>query len=350
MKWNIVPVSLLALILATPALAGDYRGPIIDAHTHSGEGVETFLPAGPPNHYCHDPFEFVDPTAAPMKRAKPSLDDIIRCNGKVMTSPMTDDDFRRKTMAEWQKNNFVLGYNSDTDIARMDKWAAESPMPLVPALLVHTGGPSPEQARELVKAGKLKMIGEIAVQYNGLGPADPYLDPYYAIAREFDLPVGVHIGLGAPGNNYIGYSEVNGYKADVGRPLAMEGVLRKYPGLRLYVMHAGWPHLEEMIHLLYQHPQVYVDISMINWTIPRKEFHRYLKQLVDAGFASRLMFGTDNAAWPEAVSEGVDAINAAEFLTDQQKADIFFNNAIRFFRLDPKQVLAGARGKTRTGY
>jgi len=28
--------------------------------------------------------------------------------------------------------------------------------------------------------------------------------------------------------------------------------------LRLYVMHAGWPFLDKMKALLYEHPQVYV--------------------------------------------------------------------------------------------
>jgi predicted TIM-barrel fold metal-dependent hydrolase len=324
--------------LAAQAITAQERGPIIDVHVHSADIVETFLPAGPPHHFCHDPFEFGDPTAQPMKRAKPSLDDFIVCRGKAMKSPMTNAEFRDQILAEFKKYNIVLGYNSDSNLTRMDEWAKKSPARLVPAALVMKGNWSPEETRRLVEQGKIKVIGEIAVQYNGLGPDDPSLDPYYKIAEDYDVPVGIHIGLGAPGNDYVGYGEANSYSSLQTRPLAMETVLRKYPKLRVYVMHAGWPKLEDTIHLLYQHPQVYVDISMINWTIPRKEFHRYLKTLVDAGFASRLMFGTDYGSWPAAVGESIAAIDTADFLTAEQKRDIFYNNAVRFFRLDPKTL------------
>lgn len=68
-------------------------------------------------------------------------------------------------------------------------------------------------------------------------------------------------------------------------------MLVRHPDLRLYVMHAGWPFLDEMIGLLYMHPQVYIDVAVINWVLPRKEFHRYLRRLVEAGFGDRIMYG-----------------------------------------------------------
>jgi hypothetical protein len=35
---------------------------------------------------------------------------------------------------------------------------------------------------------------------------------------------------------------------------------------------------------------------------------------------------------------GVEAIEQASFLTDSQKRDILFNNALRFFRIGPQPV------------
>ena len=70
-------------------------------------------------------------------------------------------------------------------------------------------------------------------------------------------------------------------------PLLLEGVLIRHPKLRLYVMHAGWPMIDQIVGLLYAHPQVYVDTGVIDWFVPRKEFHAYLKRLVDAGFEKR---------------------------------------------------------------
>ena len=61
--------------------------------------------------------------------------------------------------------------------------------------------------------------------------------------------------------------------------------------LRLYVIHAGWPMLDEMLALLYSHPQVNVDVGFISWGLPRAEFHGYLRRLVEAGFGRRVISG-----------------------------------------------------------
>ena len=37
--------------------------------------------------------------------------------------------------------------------------------------------------------------------------------------------------------------------------------------------------------------------------------------------------------WPEAIGMAVDAINSADFLSPEQRADIFYGNAARFLRL-----------------
>ncbi len=101
-------------------------------------------------------------------------------------------------------------------------------------------------------------------------------------------------------------------------------------------MHAGWPFLDEMIALLYEHPQVYVDVGAIDWTQPRGEFHRYLRGLVEAGYGKRILFGSDQMVWPKAFSMAVEAAESADFLSAEQKRDIFCRNAACFLRLDLK--------------
>ena len=54
------------------------------------------------------------------------------------------------------------------------------------------------------------------------------------------------------------------------------------------------------------------------------------------------MFGSDGVGFPEAIGLAVAGIESADFLTEQQKADIFYNNAVRFFRLDPASANGGA--------
>ena len=91
--------------------------------------------------------------------------------------------------------------------------------------------------------------------------------------------------------------------------------------------------LDQMVALMWAHPQVHVDIAVINWGLPRREFHAYLRRLVDAGFGKRIMFGSDQMVWPETIEMALEGVESASFLSNEQKRDILYNNAVRFFRL-----------------
>ena len=106
-------------------------------------------------------------------------------------------------------------------------------------------------------------------------------------------------------------------------------------------MHAGWPRLESMIALMSIHPGVYVDVAALQSEafLPRPGYYHHLRGLVEAGFAKRIMFGSD---FPDQVSAGIDAILAADFLSGDQKSDILCNNAARFLRLNPSPCGRGA--------
>lgn len=53
-----------------------------------------------------------------------------------------------------------------------------------------------------------------------------------------------------------------------------------------------------------------------------------------AGLGKRIMWGSDQMSWPGAIDQGLDAIRTAPFLSEQERRDILFNNAVRFFRLE----------------
>ena len=126
------------------------------------------------------------------------------------------------------------------------------------------------------------------------------------------------------------------YRVALTHPLALEPVLLKHPRPRLYAMHAGWPMLDEMLAMLYAHPQLYVDTGVIVYVLPRAAFYRYLKALVDAGFGKRVLFGSDQMVWPEAIDAAIATIEQAPVLSARQKRDILHDNAARFLRLDAR--------------
>lgn len=181
-------------------------------------------------------------------------------------------------------------------------------------------------------AGRLKVIGEVGTQYEGIAPNDPRMEPLYALAEELDIPFALHMHPGPPGAVTLGTPKI---RPSHGNPLLLEDVLARHPRLRLYLMHAAWPFLDETMALLHAFPEVHVEVGVIAWTRPRKEFHRYLRSLVEGGYGKRIMFGSDQMVWPEAIEMAVAAIQSADFLTPQQRADIFYHNAARFLRLEP---------------
>lgn len=182
-----------------------------------------------------------------------------------------------------------------------------------------------------VRSGKVTFFGELGLVYEGLDPNDPRLEPAFAMAERLDVPVGIHTGTAAPRSANRGEP---GFRNRLGKPGLIEDVLVRHPGLRVWLMHAGYPYLEDTIALLHQYPEVYADISPLNWLLPEAEFRRYIKALVDAGYAERLMFGSDQMRWPGAIDVAVERTAALPFLDAEQKEGLFYGNAVRFFRLD----------------
>lgn len=207
--------------------------------------------------------------------------------------------------------------------------------------------PSIDWLRKEIEAGRIGFLGEIMTQYLGLAPNDPQMEPYYALAEELDIPVAIHIGPGFPDSALAGGGCgkdpcSTGYRASLTDPLLLEDVLIRHPDLRILVMHAGWPRLDDVIQLLYAYSQVYVGVAVLtfdNFIMPRKAFHAYVQGLVDNGYGKRIVWGSDDAGLGY-VDEAMEAIHSADFLTEEQKADIFYNNAARFLRLTDEKIAA----------
>jgi predicted TIM-barrel fold metal-dependent hydrolase len=180
------------------------------------------------------------------------------------------------------------------------------------------------------------VLAEVGIQYQGILPDDPVFEPYLALAESRDIPVGIHIGIGPSGSPYL---DAPGYRARMHSPLVLEEALVRHPRLRLYIMHAGWPLIDDLLAVLWTHPQVQVDTGAIAAVLPRAEFHRFLQRIVEAGFVNRVMFGSDQMTWPGMIERALDAIESAPFLSEPQKRDILYNNAARFLRLS-KELIA----------
>jgi predicted TIM-barrel fold metal-dependent hydrolase len=187
-----------------------------------------------------------------------------------------------------------------------------------------------------LSAGTLAGIGELVFNYAGMAPDDPAMAAYWAMAARHDVPAFVHIGRGpGPGQ---GPRRHEGccpqYQADFGNPALLRSVLKRHPRLRLVVQHAGFDYLDETVSLMRDFPNVYLDMSVLNSIGPRPLHDASLRKITDAGFANRIVLGSDDQDYALII----ERIEGASFLTPAQRRGIYYDNAARFLRLDRATV------------
>jgi hypothetical protein len=331
--------TVLAVLTALPLSAagqeppggeGAAPPPIIDVHLHSLRATDQ---GPPPLGLCPGT------TGYPAVTTGASWGAAFGAAGKAPDCPdpvwsaETDEELMERTLAIMERRN-VIGVTSG---ARLSDWQSAVGDRIIPGLLFGLGptAPSLDTLRAWFTEGRVQVFAEVTIQYGGMEPGDPAFEPYLALAEELDVPVGIHMGPGPPGAPYLGFPA---YRARLHSPLLLEDVLIRHPDLRLYVMHAGWPMLDDLLALLWAHPQVHVGLGVISFALPRAEFHRYLRRIVEAGFGKRVMFGSDQMVWPDALEAAIRSVETADFLTEDQKRDILYDNAARFLRLSDEEI------------
>ena len=301
-KLSILVVAFLPGLIAGQELD---RGPVIDVHLHAVNTSE--LSTAPPNP--------VTGSAAPREQQQHIT----------------------QTIELMKRERIVLGVVSG-GVSEVEQYRRSAPDRILPALQFPPPLLPVSELRPLFRDGRLRVLGEVMAIYQGMAPSDPKLDVYWSLAQELDIPVAIHTGRSWPGVTRT----FPAFRAAFGRPLLVEEILNRYPRLRVYLMHAGSPFLDEVLAVLGTYPNVYVDIGALCWQadVPRQQFYSYLEALIRAGYGDRIMFGSDQIYWPDAIPLAVDAIKKAPFLSRAQKRDILYNNAARFLGLTPEQIAA----------
>ena len=322
---------LIFVFWISSALAQDQL-PIIDMHMHANPADAQ----GPPPLAMCTPFKLPawDP-ATPYGDVFMNMVNRPTCDDPVW-SPETDDEVLSQTIDAMERRN-IFGVLSGTP-DRVAEWMSVSPDRFFPGIVFQIGGDreySLETLRNLHEEGQLAVFAEVVNQYVGIEPDDERMEPYWELAEQLDIPIGIHIGTGPPGVIYLGSPD---YRARMHSPLTLEEVLVRHPRLRVYIMHAGYPMLDDLLALMYAHPQVHVDVGVIVHTLPRPEFYRFLRGITDAGYGNRVMFGSDQMVWPGTIERGIKVIEDASFLSDDEKRDILYSNAARFLRLTEDDI------------
>ena len=279
-----------------------YHGPIIDMHIHA------FTDNNPLFGMTHPP----------------------TLRGVTYQGVSSASEQKTQTIEKFKEHHIVKAM-----VANGDLWPeADSEV-----ILIGGAYKAIDSLRKQHEEGDLQVMAEMAPFYQGILADDPSQTPYFALAQELGIPVGFHIFPGGPNYGFHLMPEMLGaMRAYNANPLQVEEVLVQFPNLKLYLMHGGWPYVEDVKALMYAHPNLYVDVAVVNWILPPEEFHSYLKSLITSGFGDRIMFGSDQMVWPEVISVGVESVNSADFLTLEQKEDIFYDNAAKFLELSDEEI------------
>lgn len=241
-----------------------------------------------------------------------------------------DKDVIEMMLAKLKENNVVKVITTGS-LATIQDFQMADPERFIPSLGYPVGNnPLPDTASFIrnFQEKKFLVFGELGLQYVGKTLADAELEPYLAICERMGIPVALHTGMSFPNTTYTCCPKFRTY---LGNPQLIEEVLVNHPKLKIQLMHLGFPWLQETKAIMNVYPQVYADIAAIDWLRPLPEFYSYFKSFIDGGFGKRIMYGSDQMAWEDAIPLSIKNIENAPFLTEGQKQDIFYNNAAKFY-------------------
>ena len=326
MRRSVLPGLLVAAAaIGSAQMDESHRPPVIDIHVHTFGGFPGAGPMCPfnPQFLAADPGS----KAAPIGWAKQG------CTNALEPSK-SQEEYMKAVLDEYERLNVTAVVMGDPK--SVQKWKDAAPGRIIMGTSFDNaiGGGKflpVDEMRTAYTTGGFKVMGEVGVQYQGLSPSDPSLDAYFALAEELDIPVGIHMGTGGSGRANIAMPK---FRGSMGNPLLLEDLLARHPKLRVWIMHAGYPMIDNLLTLLAANAYVYVDVAGLIWSYPLKEVHTYIQRIVEAGFEDRVMFGTDQMVWPKLMATSIGVIEGATYLTTEQKRDILYNNAARFLRLD----------------
>lgn len=208
----------------------------------------------------------------------------------------------RPGMAEWL-NDWAAGFADRTpDAARCA-----------------TFYPEPEAgtyvARRLTDGTEL---WKVHVQVSAIDVRDPLLDEAWGLLAEAGSPVVLHAGSGPVPTDFTG-------------PGPVAELLRRHPGLRLVIAHAGAPEYREFLELCEAYDHVGLDTTMAFTDFFSEMGGTYpaalLPRLRDLGLAGRVFLGSDFPNIPYPWEHQLDALERLGLGDDWLRAVLWDNPA-----------------------
>jgi len=142
---------------------------------------------------------------------------------------------------------------------------------------------------------------------------DERFEPLWRYCEERRLPVLIHFGLLGHAGGIVSGQNIS--------PLAVAGVAAAHPALPLVVPHFGCGYWQELLHLAWACPNVYVDTSGSNqwmrWMPYPLDLESLFRKAYETLGPGRILFGTDSSWFPRGF--------AARYLQDQLRVCHWLN-------------------------
>ncbi|HET9449754.1 MAG TPA: amidohydrolase family protein, partial [Aggregicoccus sp.] len=186
----------------------------------------------------------------------------------------------------------------------------------------------------LLAAGRLRGL-KLYPGYEPYSPADPQLHAFYALAREFHVPVLVHSGD----------TFARGARVRLAHPLILDDVAVDFPDVTFVLCHLGNPWFTDAMEVVYKNENVFADISGLTLEAFTPRLERLVRSRLDEVLAyvndpTKLLFGSD---WP--LSDLPSCLALVEKLdaTPEEREGLLWRNAARLFGWEEEAPTGGTR-------
>ncbi|WP_182298471.1 amidohydrolase family protein [Cohnella cholangitidis] len=199
----------------------------------------------------------------------------------------------------------------------------------------------PDALTELVRA-----VDELGLRgYKQFGPLtqesfdDPSFRPVWRFLAERKLPVLIHFGLLGHAGGIVQHRNIS--------PLSIFNVAREFTDIPFIIPHFGSGYFQELLHLSWSCPNVYVDTSGSNQWVRWMPYELNLEILFRRTYEligpERIIFGTDSLGFPRGynyryLQDQVRVVRDLRFPEADIEA-IFGNNARKLLKVQPIPAL-----------
>ncbi|GAA4855602.1 hypothetical protein GCM10023310_38220 [Paenibacillus vulneris] len=196
----------------------------------------------------------------------------------------------------------------------------------------------PDAAEELKRA-----VDELGLRgYKLFGPLvqvafdSASLTPVWTFAAERRLPVLIHFGILGHTGGIVHHPNIS--------PLSIFNVAREYPEIPFIIPHFGAGYFQELLHLCWSCPNIYIDTSGSNqwmrWTPYELTLETLFRKTYELIGPERIIYGSDSSSFPRGYVYRYlqDQVRVCRELnwSERDIENVFGNNARRLLNVPTK--------------